>query len=402
MTLRSLLRRTVPATVSAMVFIVAGCSTTTTTQTTPPSPPTSVAVTASSAAGGVDAVTASALQRALDDTRARSGSPGALARVVSPHGVWTGVSGRRAMGGNQPPAASDRTRIGSLTKTMTATVLLQLVQEGKVSLEDKIGRYVPGVPNADTASLRQLADMSSGIPSYTKSNAVVDAYFAHPERPWTPQQLIDAVKTMPPDFAPGRGWEYSNTNYVLLGMVIEKVLGQPMATVFADRLFTPLGMRDTVFPGESIAIADPHLSGWTDQGQPAGHNVDSTRWNPSLAFTAGGVISTVDDLQKWGAALFTGDGILNAKTQALRRDSILRSPPPNSAAAGYGIGIGERDGWWGHDGDIPGYNSVLFHDYRTDTTVIVATNSDNSFTDNGKSEAPAEAIFAALVAALPK
>ncbi|GAB90047.1 serine hydrolase domain-containing protein [Gordonia rhizosphera] len=345
---------------------------------------------------------AAVYQNVLDDVRAAGGFPGVIARIVSPEGTWTGTSGTAGADRTAAPTSTDRTRIGSLTKTMTATILLQLVQEKRLSLDDTIGTYVSGVPNGDTATLRQLADMTSGIPSYTESNAVADKYFANPEYAWPPAELVDAVKPMPADFAPGQGWEYSNTNYILLGMVIEKVLHQPIAETFATRLFTPLDMSDTTFPGGSVEIAAPHLDGQTDQGQPAGHNVDSTHWNPSFAFTAGAVISTLDDLQKWGDALFTGNGILEPATQQLRRDSILHSPPPNTATAGYGIGIGDRDGWWGHDGDIPGYNSVLFRNYGKDTTILVLTNSDNTVTIDGHEQAPAQAVFAGLVAALPR
>ncbi len=146
-----------------------------------------------------------------------------------------------------------------------------------------------------------------------------------------------------------------------------------------------------------------HERGGDQPGQPAGKTVDSTNWNPSFAFTAGAVISTLDDLQRWGDALFTGrGGVLNPSTQQLRRDSILTSPPPNTATAGYGIGIGNRDGWWGgHDGDFPGFNSSLFHDYDSDTTIIILVNSDDDITVDGKQEPPVSAILAGLIAALP-
>ena len=283
---------------------------------------------------------------------------------------------------------------------MTATLLLQLVQEGRVSLDDRIDRFVPDAPNG-SATLRQVADMTSGIPSYTASESFDRKFFADPESVWTPAELVDTAKALPPSFPPGQGWEYSNTNYVLLGLVIEKVLAKPIGEVFADRIFTPLGMDESSWPGGSVEIPDPHLDGLTDQGQPDGQTVDSTRWNPSFASTAGAVISTVDDLQTWGEALFTGQGVLNPATQQLRRDSILTSPPPNTATSGYGIGIGNRDGWWGHDGDFPGYNTSLFHNYDSDTTIIIVINTDDAMTVDGKSATPVSAVQAGLIAALP-
>jgi D-alanyl-D-alanine carboxypeptidase len=348
----------------------------------------------------VPADSAAAFQKILDDTRASGGFPGVIARVISPAGTWTGTSGVRAAGGDEPIEPADHTRIGSLTKTMTATLLLQLVQEGRVSLDDPISKYVPDAPNG-TATLRQVADMTSGIPSYTASEAFDKRFFADPESVWTPTELVDTAKSLPPDFAPGQGWQYSNTNYVLLGLVIEKVLAKPIGDVFADRIFTRLGMDESSWPGGSVEIPDPHVDGLTDQGQPSGQTVDSTRWNPSFASTAGAVISTIDDLQTWGEALFTGRGILDASTQQLRRDSILTSPPPNTPTAGYGIGIGNRDGWWGHDGDFPGFNTSLFHNYSSDTTIIIVVNTDDNVTVDGKPTAPVYAVQAGLIAALP-
>lgn len=348
----------------------------------------------------VPADTTAAFQKAIDDTRAAGNLPGVIARVISPAGTWTGTSGVRAAGGDDPIQTADHTRIGSLTKTMTATLLLQLVQEGRVSLDDRIDRFVPDAPNG-SATLRQVADMTSGIPSYTASESFDRKFFADPESVWTPTELVDTAKALPPSFPPGQGWEYSNTNYVLLGLVIEKVLAKPIGEVFADRIFTPLGMDESSWPGGSVEIPDPHLDGLTDQGQPDGQTVDSTRWNPSFASTAGAVISTVDDLQTWGEALFTGQGVLNPATRQLRRDSILTSPPPNTATSGYGIGIGNRDGWWGHDGDFPGYNTSLFHNYDSDTTIIIVINTDDAMTVDGKSTTPVSAVQAGLIAALP-
>ena len=370
------------ATVTAVSLVAAGCS-----QTEEPAPSTSPTIEASEA---------EAFQGVLDDSRAAAGFPGVIAQVATPAGTWTGTSGTAGAGRSEPPTSSDLTRIGSLTKTMTATVLLQLVEEGTLSLDETIGTYVPGVPNGDNATLLQLADMTSGIPSYTASDAVVSKYFADPEYAWSPQELVDAVKPLPADFAPGEGWAYSNTNYVLLGMVIEQVLDQPIDAVFDERLFEPLGMSDTSFPGGSTEIGDPHLDGSTDQNQPPGQSVDSTNWNPSFAFTAGAVISTLDDLTKWAHALFTGEGVLDAATQQLRRDSIIHDIPPMTATVGDGIGIGDRNGWWGHDGDIPGYNSNLSHNYDLDTTVIVLTNSDNTFEVDGKDQFPAPAVAEGL------
>lgn len=382
------------AVVSTIVALaVTGCAASTPSASPTPTPTESVS-----------AETAAALQGVLDDAMENGTFPGAIARVITPDGVWQGTVGTAGPDDDVAPTADDITRIGSITKTMTGTVLLQLVGEGKVSLDDVLSDYIPGIPNGDVATLRQLADMTSGIPSYSLNEEWQAEYFSDPETQFTPQQLVDFTVAMPVSFAPGEGWEYSNSNYILLGLIIEQVTGQPIAQVFRDRLFDPLGMTDTAYadPDGSV-LPSPHLSGITEQGQPEGTTADATYWSPTVGSMAGQVSSTLNDLEKWGQALFTGEGILTPEMQQLRRDSILTSPPPNNATSGYGIALGNRDGWWGHTGEIPGFNTALFHNYDLGATIIVLVNSDipmSTSTDNPPNPAPyIEAAMAEILAA---
>lgn len=377
--------------VAAVVALLAGCSSggggqvaATTTTVRPADAP------------AYPAATAARFQAVLDQTRQQMGFPGVIAGVWSPQGTWVGTSGTTGQGQTAAPMPQDLTRVGSVTKTMTTTIILQLAAEGKLSLDDTIGRYVPGMPNGDTATLRQLADMQSGIPSYTNDQGWQTQLFADPTKPWTPQQLVDVVKGKAPNFAPGKGWEYSNTNTVLLGMVIEQIEGKPMDQIFQERIFGPLGMTSSTFVVNSTAIGDPHLSGITVQGSADGAPIDATNWNPSWGYTAGSVISNLDDMHTWAVALGTGEGILDPAMQSLRMDSINRTIPPNGAEAGYGFGIGERNGWWGHTGTLPGYNTVVYYQPSTRTAVVVEVNSD--IAKDGKTPAPA--VFDGLAAAL--
>jgi D-alanyl-D-alanine carboxypeptidase len=318
-----------------------------------------------------------------------------IARVVTPEGTWTSAAGVADPAGSEAPTPSDHTRVGSLTKTMTATILLQLVGERLVSLDDPISKYVPDAPNG-SATLLQVADMTSGIASYTLDESIQNQWLQAPEAVFTPQQLLDAAKTLPVLGEPGTVWQYSNTNYVLLGMLIENVTGRPIADVFQERIFEPLGMDASTYPGSSADLPEPYLHGTTDQPSP-GTPVDATDWNPSFASTAGEVVSTLDDMTTWAHALFTGEGVLTPELQQVRRDSILSSPPPNTETAGYGIGIGDRDGWWGHDGEIPGYTTSVFHSYDDDVTIVVLANSD---VKTAAGAAPAASVYQALAAAL--
>jgi D-alanyl-D-alanine carboxypeptidase len=370
------------------IFALAGCAAPAPTANSTPTPTVE----------GFYAETAAALQGVLDEALAIGTFPGAIARVITPDGVWEGAVGTAGPDDDAAPAAGDITRVGSITKTMTGTVLLQLVGEGKVSLDDTLSTYIPDIPNGDVATLRQVADMTSGIPSYSTNEEWQKEYFGNPETQFTPQQLVDFTVTLPVSFAPGEGWEYSNSNYILIGLIIEQVTGQPIAEVFEERLFGPLGMTNTAYadPDGSV-LPSPHLSGITEQGQPAGTTANATYWSPTVASMAGQVSSTLDDLEKWGHALFTGEGILTPEMQQVRRDSILTSPPPNTATAGYGIALGDRDGWWGHTGEIPGFNTALFHNYDLEATIIVVVNSDIPMSTGGDSQPnPAPYIEAAM------
>jgi D-alanyl-D-alanine carboxypeptidase len=392
---RNPVRAIVCATAAAVLVGVTACSGPSSGVPTPgPSSGASTSTPSSPAAPD-----AARFQATIDEVRTTVGFPGAVVGVWGPDSTWVGTTGTAGPGEDRAPSRSDHTRVGSLTKTMTATLLLQLVQERKVSLDDPISTYVKDVPNG-SATLRQLADMTSGIPIYTAQPTFLPAILADPARGWTPDELLGYVENVKPDAAPGAAWAYNNTNYVLLGLVIEKVTGRPIAEVFQERIFDPLGMTSSSFPGPTTDIPQPYLSGVTAQGQPAGKTVDSTHWNPSFAFTAGEVISTFDDLKKWADALFTGERILDPATQQLRRDSILTSPPPNTATSGYGIGIGNMNGWWGHDGDIFGYTTSVFHNYDLDTTIVIVTNSDAPQPDTDPPAVAAPALLHALEALL--
>ncbi len=347
----------------------------------------SASASASASAATVSPAMQSSFQQVLDETRAAQGFPGVQAGVWMPDGEWIGTSGTAGAGQSTPITPADHTRIGSITKTFTVTALLQLAEKGSLSLDDPIGKYVPGMPNGDTATLGNLATMTSGIPSYTFNETFTDSYFANPAQVWQPQQLVDVVKGQPANFAPGTKFEYSNTNTVLLGMVIEQVTGKPVEEVFSTQIFTPLGLSSTSFPATSPDLPTPYLSGITEQGQPDGQTADATNWNPSWAFTAGEMISALDDLRVWSKALATGEGILNPQTAQLRLDSLQPTVEPNTAERSYGMGFGQINGWIGHTGELPGYNTAVYYNPKLQTSIVVMVNSDIP-TSSGENPAP--------------
>ncbi|MFN8126321.1 MAG: serine hydrolase domain-containing protein [Candidatus Nanopelagicales bacterium] len=377
-----------------MLSGVAACSSGSST------PATSASTAAPSAAASLTPAMETDLQKALDDVRKEFGAPRDPGRHLDRQRRVDRTSGVAKQGTSQQITPADHTRIGSITKTMTGTVILQLIDEKKLSFDDVIDTYVPGMPNGDTATIKNLLEMQSGIPTYTDDTSAVNTYTKDPTTAFTPQELVDSVKKKPAMFAPGEQFFYSNTNFVLLGMVIEKVTGKSIADNFNERLLTPLGMTQTSLPGKSTELPSPFLSGISEQADPLGTVKDATNWNPSFAFTAGEAISTLEDLHKWGVALGTGEGILPPETQQMRVDSVNTSVPPNTPERSYGMGIVNTAGWLGHVGDIPGYNTVLNYQPETHTTVVVMVNSDITKGPQSQPVSPAVAAFEAIAGIL--
>jgi D-alanyl-D-alanine carboxypeptidase len=333
--------------------------------------------------------------------------PGAVVGVQGPQGTWTKAYGKADVKTGAKMSVGTHTRIGSVTKTFTTSVVLRLAQDGKLSLDDTIATYVPGVPNGERITLRQLADMTSGVASYTRSTTFTDRYFAHPETVFTPDELLEVGLAQSPLFEPGTQFDYSNTNTVLLGMVIEKVTGGPVEQAIATYVTEPLHLTQTSWPGTSTALPKPYADGYTLQGTKATPSKpdNATHWNQAWGWTAGELISDVHDLLTFGRAMGTGQGLVDAQSQTTRLTSFPEG-------GGYGFGFGCIDGWVGHTGELPGYNTTVYYDTRRDTTVVVQVNSDiasgsceesPTLTDDPRDRvcsSPATRIFVALSTAL--
>lgn len=326
--------------------------------------------TATMTSGVLAADLISRLDAAVRASIKETSSPGAIVGVRTQVGTWTSAYGKADPATGAPMEIGMHTRVGSITKAFTGTVLVQLAEAGKLSLDDSIERYVPGVPNGSRISLRQLANMTSGVASYTQNTKFTDVYFADPQTIFKPDTLLAIGLEASPIFPPGTQFNYSNTNTVLLGLVIEKVTGKPIAEVLKSMVFDPLKLSNTFWPGESTSMPARYAHGFTLQGTATPDRpIDATHWNPAWGWTAGALISNMDDLLAFGRALGTGQGLLGSTAQVGRLASF---PMPS----GYGIAMGCTDGWIGHTGELPGYNTTVFYDTRTDTTVVVQTNSD--------------------------
>ena len=400
-------RTAVVATATLLALIGAACS----TPSGPPSAPTSTAApsgsTTTAPTSGLKTIDHAALQALVDQTAQELLVPGYLVLLRTPQGEFVAASGTTKLGEKSLPTADTHFRIGSITKTMTSAATLLLAQEGKLSLDDPVTKYIPDVPNGDNISIAQLLEMRSGLYNYTNSPAIATRMDDDPTKVWKPQQLLDIAFAQPPNFAPGADYEYNNTNYVLLGLIVEKLDGQPIATVFEERFFKPLGMKDTMFPAvTSNAIPEPFSHGYLYGGSStvmtgtppytpameaearAGtlQPKDYTDVNHSFAFAAGAVISTAADLATWMKAL-SGGKVFNAEYQRIWQDSAKIINPANSYNW-YGYGIDQLR--WGkhvidiHGGQTTGYNAEAAHDPATDMTLVIWSNLtmslDNKYT----------------------
>lgn len=332
---------------------------------------------------------AARLNAALVGELQRRRIPGVVVGVRTPrHGSWTTALGTADIARGTPMTTRTHLRIGSVTKTFTGTLILQLAGAGRLSLDDTISRYVPNVPDGDVITLRQLLNMTSGLYSYTEDESFMTEAAVLGRR-WTLAELLRIAFAHPPYFAPGRGYHYSNTNTVLLGMVIERVTGEPLRVAMERRIFAPLGLRETELPADGTRMARPYAQGYNYD--PAGLNLNRNRsaladWNAgapddvtaldtSWGWAAGGAVSTIGDLLDWSTALGTGRTLTPAmKAERERWIPIGEGPNP----PGYGLNIANFQGAIGHNGRLPGFNSYALYVPRTKTSIALIANSSQS------------------------
>ncbi|MEU9177702.1 serine hydrolase domain-containing protein [Streptomyces sp. NPDC048550] len=275
-------------------------------------------------------------------------------------------------------------RIGSVTKTFTVTALLQLVDQGKVGLDDPIGKYVSGVPNGDRITLRELAGMRSGLFNYSEDEGFFKALTSNPRRPFTPQELLAYSFKHPVLFEPNAKFYYCNTNLILLGLVVEKQSGQKLDAYINQKVVRPAGLRHTLFP-VGAEFPTPHSQGYTDQ-TATGKVEDAADWNPSWGWAAGAMISDLADLKTWARVLATGT-LLKPATQAERLNVVEALP-----GTGYGLGIFNVQGWIGHNGSLPGYQALVVYLPQAKATLALTLNTDISYEGSEPSTLFGEAI----------
>ncbi|MEU4443641.1 serine hydrolase domain-containing protein [Actinosynnema sp. NPDC050801] len=327
------------------------------------------------------------------------GAPGVLVEVDTPRGDVRVRSGYGDVDRRTPVPWQAKFRIGSYTKTFVAATVLQLVGEGRMSLEDTVDRWLPGVVagngnDGTKITVRQLLQHTSGLYNYVGK---MPELFLEKEferiryRTVEPERMVALAVQQPPDFAPGADWNYSNTGYLLAGMIIERVTGNTWQHEVRTRIVDPLGLRDTYLPATSPVVPMPHAVAYerfpekgleADPADPRyGRAIDVTRYNPSWGGAAGDMISTTDDANAFLKALIGGE-VLRPAELAEMTDTV-RTPALDPAWPGarYGLGImwipNSCGGHWSHGGDIPGFKTRngVTADGRRSVTVSINTDS---------------------------
>jgi D-alanyl-D-alanine carboxypeptidase len=306
------------------------------------------------------------LQQLLEAEHA-GGMPGVFAQVRDGHRTWNLAAGVADVTTGRPVRPSFRQRVGSITKTFVATTVLQLVDENRVRLDTPIAHYLPGIIPGNLGrrvTVRMLLNHTSGLGDYDE----VLVNLADPEsmerlrfRTITPQQLVRIGLSQPPTNAPGERWSYSNTNYIVLGLLIERVTGHRYTSEVTRRILRPLHLNHTYFPGTDPYIRGPHSKAYVPW--PDGTLRDFSVFNMSWAWAAGEMISTMADLNRFYRALLTGR-LLRPDLLAQMQTAVPFDPSMPDAG-GYGLGLfwlaAPCGRVWGHNGGVIGMTTDSFH-----------------------------------------
>jgi len=411
-----------------VALLLSSCSSTT-EPTTALSSSATTTTTAPASNSALKTIDPQAFQAVVDATAKQLKVPGAMVVLRTPQGNFNAAFGTTELGAQTSPDAITHFRIASNTKTMTAALIVLLAQDGKLKFTDPVSAYVPDVPNGENITVAELLKMRSGLYGYTADPALAAAMDADPGKAWTTREVLDIAFRHPPQFAPDASYEYSNTNYALLGLVAEKVGGRPLAQQCQERLFGPVGLTHTSLPAaDDISMPAPYSHGYmyggsfyalADDPYPADMQaaaqagtlqpIDYTNQNSSYASAAGGAISTAEDLVTWMKALVSGK-VFNADYHQQWLTSLQAEDPgaPDGQKYGYGISyqrFGPKAAMFYHGGELPGFNSFMGYDPDNDVALVIWTNL--TLSPEGKTTAQAmlpvvlDEIYAGLSLAPP-
>ncbi|MFJ8109408.1 serine hydrolase domain-containing protein [Streptomyces sp. NPDC096132] len=312
-------------------------------------------------------------------TAVSQGAPGAMARLDdrgTVHQVAVGVADRRT---RRALSNADRFRIGSVTKTFSAVVLLQLLDEGRLVLDAPVNRYLPGLLPDDRITVRHVLSHRSGLYDYSDDLFArsVSGFEAVRTKVFTYRQLVDRSLRHPRTTAPGGAYSYSNTNFVVAGLLIEKLTGRPVATAYRKRIIEPLELDDTFYVHPDTAVPGRHTHGYLTPDTAGGALVDATRQTVSWAQSAGALISSTKDLDTFLSALLRGRLMSAGALKEMRRWV------PAGRTQSYGLGLRRRDlscgvSVYGHTGAVQGYYTYAFTSGDGRRSLAALANASNS------------------------
>jgi D-alanyl-D-alanine carboxypeptidase len=349
-----------------------------------PVPTTQPQAAAAAPAAVLDEATAAALQKAIDGVRSKYGIPGLSVAVVFPDGaVWSGQSGYAVTASRTPVTPDTLFSVGSISKTFTGALALRLVEQGVIGLDDPLAKYLPAFPNASKITIRMLMNHTSGIRDMFEA-AIFKNFDANHGKRWTPDQVLALISR--PYFAPGAGYHYSNTNFIVLGQVIEKATGKTVSELVHSEFLAPLGLDHTFLQWEE-APQGPLAHGYAGS---ATKQTDISKGQALVPYVseatavgaAGGVVSTARDIAVWATALYDG-AFLDQATEASMIDisttaPLLRKWCPTTQP--YGLAFEQLCMGgplaWGHRGHLDGFWSTVAYFAESHVTVALLTNSD--------------------------
>lgn len=330
------------------------------------------------------------MQAMLDSMVTEGRLPGAILAIRFPDGdVWTGFSGVADLATGRELTSTTPMKVGSVSKTFTATVVLKLVEDGMIGLDDSLATYLPDsirayLPESLTDSvitIRRTLNHTTGILNYVHMEDFVTQYQVEPTRVWTPEELL-AFATDTLLFDPGTNWSYSNTNYIYLGLMVEHLTGHTLQEEIQSVVFDPLSMAHSWFPEDDAELPAGIAQGYYDFNQDTVLEASETITDadPSASWAAGAVVSTSDDLLVWINALVSGS-LLTPELQDQREQTIDFSLEGESY--GYGLGIAHQAGVaWGHQGGIDGFNAVINRHQAGYDFIALVNGESPVFTEN--------------------